>query len=318
MRDEDFSQIVIEEKGRVSLLTVEGVAKWLEQQADKDVITVAKVKVSDALACDLPDTFVVMGPEDTIYDAQQAFKNSIEKNRPRLFAVIVTENGKRTGKPIGIVTPWDLTPEEAPSEDYVFRKQEDFWNIVFEGKSILLKDTKGLNYISYLIHNPGERIHVSALQAAVEGTPIDPTAKTYSQMTGEQLKEYDLSITYGLGDAGVTLDPKAISEYKELYQSLIKDLEEAKEFGDSEKAIQLVEQVEILREQLVSASGLGGKIRKSSDSKEKIRKAVTNRIKDSLKKIQKEHRSLGLHLSQSIETGNFCSYSPDKSIPWNF
>ena len=259
-----------------------------------------------------------MGPENTVYDAQEAFRKAIETKHPRLFAIIITDNGKKTGKPIGIVTPWDLTPEESPSLDYIFSKQEDFWNIAFEGKSILLKDSKGLNYIAYLIHNPGERIHVSALQAAVEGTPIAPAAKTYSKMTGEQLEEYDLSISYGLGDAGVTLDPQAISQYKEHHQSLMEELEEAKEFGDSEKATQLEEQVEMIRDQLVSASGLGGKTRKGSDSKEKIRKAVTNRIKDSLKKIQKEHRSLGLHLSKSIETGNFCSYNPDKSIPWNF
>jgi hypothetical protein len=318
MRDNDFSQVVIKEQGKLSLLTAEGVAKWLEQQADKNDISLAKVKVGDALACDLPDTFEVMGPEDTIYDAQQAFKNSIEKNRPRLFAVLVTDNGERTSKPIGIVTPWNLTPAEAPSKDYVFRKQEDFWNIVFEGKSILLKDTKGLNYMSYLLHNPGERIRVSVLQAAVEGRQLDPSSKIYGEMSGDQLEEYDLSISYGLGDAGATLDTQSISQYKEHYQSLMEELEEAKEFGDYDRAARLREKIEMIEDQLVAASGLRGKTRKSSDSKEKVRKAVTNRIKDSLKKIQKEHRSLGLHLSKSIETGNFCSYNPDKSIPWNF
>jgi CBS domain-containing protein len=318
MRDNDFSQIVIEEKGGLSLLTVEGLAKWLEQQAENDVITIAKVKISDALACDLPDTLEVMRPEDTIYDAQQTFKNSIEKNRPRLFAIIITDSGKRTGKPVGIVTPWDLTPEEAPSQDFVFRKQEDFWNIVFEGKSILLRDTKGLNYISHLLHNPGERIHVFALQAAAEGLQIDPAGKRYSKMTREQLEEYDLSISYGLGDAGITLDPQAISEYKEHYQSLIEDLEEAKEFNDYAKAANIQDETDKIKEQLIAALGLGGKSRKSADTREKVRKAGTNNIKYSLKKIQKEHRSLGRHLDESIETGTFCSYSPKKPIPWNF
>jgi CBS domain-containing protein len=318
MRDNDFSQIVIAEKGGLSILTVERVAKWLEQQADKDVISVSKAKISDALAFDLLDTFEVMGPKDTIYEAQQAFKNSIEKNRPRLFAVIITDNGKRTGKPIGIVTPWDLTPEEAPKEDYVFRKQEDFWNIVFEGKSILLKDTKGLNYISYLLHNPGERIHVVALQAAAGGTPIDLAAKIYSKMSAEQLEEYDLSISHGPGDAGIALDPEAISQYKEEYRSFMEQLGEAKKFGDHERAAKLQETIEIIEDQLVAASGLGGRARKSADTKEKIRKAVTNSIKYSFKKIQNEHRPLGRHFDESIETGTFCSYSPKKPIPWNF
>ena len=148
MGGNDFSQIVISDKVKVSLLTAEGVAKWLEHQADKDVIRIGRVKVRDALACDISDSFVLMGAEHTVYDAQEAFKKAIEKKYPRLFAIIITDNGKRTGKPIGIVTPWDLMPEETSTSDYVFRKEGEFWNIVFEGKSILMRNNIGLQYIA--------------------------------------------------------------------------------------------------------------------------------------------------------------------------
>jgi CBS domain-containing protein len=318
MGENDFSQIVIDDKEKVLLLTAEGVAKWLELQADKDVIRLSKVKLRDALACDLPNTFVVMGPDNTVYDAQEVFKKAIERKCPRLFAIIITANGKRTGKPIGIVTPWDLQPEDAPSSDYVFRRQQYFWNIVFEGKPILLKDGKGLRYIAYLLQSPGKSIHVSTLQAASEGQQLNPSSKIYGDMSGEQLEDYDLTISQGLGDAGTTLDPRAISQYKEHCQSLRDELQEAKAFNDLQRAATLQEQIDMISDQLKSDMGLGGKARKSADSKEKIRKAVTNRIKDSLKKIQKENRSLGLHLSKAIETGTFCSYSPEKSISWNF
>ena len=318
MRDNDFSQVVIKEKGKLSLLTAEGVAKWLEQQADKDVITLAKVKVGDALACDLPDTFEVMGPEDKIYAAQQAFKNSIEKNRPRLFAVLVTDNGKKTGKPIGIVTPWDLTPAEAPSEDYVFRRKEDFWNIVFEGKSILMKNTMGLQYIAYLLQKPSVEFRVTTLQSAAKGSHVDSTASMYSKMSTEQLKQYGLSISHGLGDAGAILDSQSISEYKKYHQRLVEELERAKGHGDPDQVALLKEQIDMISAQLKAARGLRGKARKSKDDTEKVRKAVTNRIRDSLKKIKKKHRSLGVHLSKSIKTGTRCSYTPEKPIPWNF
>jgi len=43
---------------------------------------------------------------------------------------------------------------------------------------------------------------------------------------------------------------------------------------------------------------------------------VTSRIRESLGRIEKEHRELGLHLSNAIRTGNFCSYSPEKPTNW--
>lgn len=318
MRDNDFSQVVIKDRGKLSLLTAEGVAKWLEQQTDKNIITLDEVKIGDALACDLPNTFVVMGPEDTIYDAQQAFKTSIEKSRPRLFAVLITDNGKRTGKPIGIVTPWDLTPAEEPSEDFVFRKNGDFWNIVFDGKSILLKNSTGLHYIAYLLQKPGEDIRVSTLYSAARATHVDSAASIYESMSKEQLEQYGLSVSHGLGDAGAMLDPRSVSEYKEFHQNLVEELEKAKGRGDSEQVAFLKEQIGIISAQLKSARGLKGKVRKSKDEKEKARKAVANRIMESLKKIQQEHESLGLHLSNTIRTGTSCSYNPEKPIPWNF
>jgi hypothetical protein len=318
MGENDFSQVVISDKGKVLLLTAEGVAKWLELQAEKDVIRLSKVKLKDALACDLPNTFVVIGPENTSYDAKQIFKDSIEKMHPRLFAIIITDSGKRTGQPIGIVTPWDLQPEETPTEDYVFRRQEDFWNIVFEGESILLRNTKGLQYIYYLLQRPHEDFLASTLESAAKGPHGDPTAKMYDKMSTEQAEQYGLSISHGQGNAGPVLDPRAISEYKEYYQSLVEELEEAEGSGDPERVALLKDQIGHISAQLKSARGLGGKARKSADDRERARKAVTNRIKDSLKKIQKQHRTLGLHLSKAIETGTFCSYNPEKPISWDF
>lgn len=318
MKDNDFSQIVVQNGGKLALLTVEGVAKWFGQQAEKETISVAEVQVRDALSCDISDTYVVMGPENTIYDAQEAFSKAIETKHPRLFAILITDTGDRSGKPIGIVTPWDLTPEEPRPSDYVFRREGNFWNITFEREHIILKYAKGLHYIMYLLQKPRENIHVSTLQTAVEGTQAGPAAKLYNGMSAEQLEEYGLSISRGLGDAGTILDTKSISIYKEQYQSHMEELEEAERFNDPVRADQLREQIEIIKEQLATALGLGGRVRKSADSRERVRKAVTNRIKDSLKKIKKEHRSLGLHLSKAIETGTLCSYKPEKPIRWNF
>jgi len=317
MQDKDFSQVVLKEKGKLSLLTAEGVAKWLEQQADKDVITVAKVKVGEALACDLPDTYEVMGPEDTIYNAQQAFKNSIDKKRPRLYAVIITDNGGRTGKPLGIVTPWDLTPVETPCENYVFCKQEDFWNIVFEGKSILLKDNKGLHYIACLLSKPERECHVFDLLAEVEGIPAEATKDDYSTMSQQQIeKEYNLTCSFP-DDAGDILDSQAKKEIQEKMRGLREDLAEAERHNDLGLVSKYREEIESLESYISEAySTKKGRSRKAADPADKARKAVSNSISRSLKKIEHDHPSLWRHLNKAIQTGVFCSYNPESSIDW--
>ena len=168
------------------------------------------------------------------------------------------------------------------------------------------------------MQKPGVDLHVSTLRSAAKSPHVDSTASMYDRMSKEQLEQYGLSILHGLGDAGTILDSQSISEYEEYCQELVEELEEAKGSGDSERAVLLREQIDMISAQLKSARGLRGRARKSKDSKEKMRKAVTNRLRDSLNKIQKEHRSLGLHLSKAIQTGTRCSYNPEKPIPWKF
>ena len=46
------------------------------------------------------------------------------------------------------------------------------------------------------------------------------------------------------------------------------------------------------------------------------RKAVTARIRNSLKRIQARHPELGAHLAETITTGTSCSYTPLQSVEW--
>ena len=51
--------------------------------------------------------------------------------------------------------------------------------------------------------------------------------------------------------------------------------------------------------ELATAFGLGGRARKAADTGERARKAVTNRIKDAIAKIEAVHPTLGRHLADS-------------------
>jgi len=59
-----------------------------------------------------------------------------------------------------------------------------------------------------------------------------------------------------------------------------------------------------------------GAPRDTLDSAERLRKAVTNRIRESLAKVRVQHGPLGLHLANSIRTGIFCTYSPERPTAW--
>jgi hypothetical protein len=49
---------------------------------------------------------------------------------------------------------------------------------------------------------------------------------------------------------------------------------------------------------------------------ERARKAITNRIRQTLVRIRATHETLGLHLSNAVHTGTRCSYTPESPLTW--
>ena len=93
-------------------------------------------------------------------------------------------------------------------------------------------------------------------------------------------------------------------------------MEEAERFNDIGRAGRAREEIDFINVELAGAYGVGERSRRS-DSIERIRKAVTNRIRDALGRIQKAHPPLWGHLAKSVKTGVFCSYAPDTPTQWD-
>jgi tetratricopeptide (TPR) repeat protein len=180
----------------------------------------------------------------------------------------------------------------------VFRREGEYWSIAYQGRGIRLRDTKGLRYIHRLLTEPGRELHVAELTGGNRGTG------------GAEGLHRDA------GHAGPLLDAEARDAYVRRIAELQEDLAEATEWGDPERASRAREEIDAISEQLASAFGLGGRSRRAADTVERIRKAVTNRIRDGLTRIEREHTLLGRHLGNSIETGTFCVYRPDREIRW--
>lgn len=109
MQANGFSQVVVfREDEQFELLTTEGVSRWLASKIPDDLISLKESIIGDALEFEIDDTFAVMSRSKTTHDAEALFATALANKKPRIFAIIITQNGKRTETPLGIVTPWDL------------------------------------------------------------------------------------------------------------------------------------------------------------------------------------------------------------------
>ncbi len=54
----------------------------------------------------------------------------------------------------------------------------------------------------------------------------------------------------------------------------------------------------------------------TAEAVERARKAVTNRIRQTLARIANVHHALGLHLRNAVHTGTRCVYTPERPTGW--
>jgi non-specific serine/threonine protein kinase len=198
-------------------------------------------------------------------------------------------------------------------EESVFIRRGDYWTIRYQGEVAILKATRGLACLSYLLLRPERDVHVSELLA----TPIDLPVPA---LLGSLREVGCHAVTVGLRDAGATLDSRAKAEYKQRIDELRSDLKEAERFNDSYRAAKTRSEMDAISEQLATAVGLGGRNRRTASNAERARSAVTKCIRRAIQKIGDAIPSLGYHLAARIKTGYFCSYNPhpDRPVSWKF
>jgi len=106
MYERGYSQVPVLEKGQLKdLLTTNTVARWLAVQAKQGEIEVEEVYVKDVLKFrEESEGWEVISQDTNLFEVLGRFK----KFRT-LVALVITQNGQKNEKPIGIITPWDLT-----------------------------------------------------------------------------------------------------------------------------------------------------------------------------------------------------------------
>jgi len=170
----------------------------------------------------------------------------------------------------------------------VFASDGEIWTISYAGSTVFLKATKGMDDIARLLARPGDEIHCLDLAGAA----------VTDQSTGD------------------VIDDTARRRYEQRIRELHEDIEEAESNNDYGRAERAQSELDTLVEHLSAALGLAGRTRRSADTAERARSAVTQRIRSTIKRIAAVHPQLGAHLRSSMRTGIFCSYHPEHEVTW--
>ncbi|MEN3538388.1 AAA family ATPase [Microbispora sp. ZYX-F-249] len=176
-----------------------------------------------------------------------------------------------------------------------FRRDGAVWALGFGGHTVHLPDAKGLRDLHCLLSHPGADLPAVRLLAP-EGGELVVAARAMG------------------GDA--VLDEEAKARYRRRLALLDEEIDRAAERGDDGRAAEFDRERAALLAELRSASGLGGRDRRLGDEAERARKAVTARIRDVLRKLDRLHPALAAHLRAAISTGATCRYQSGHDITW--
>jgi hypothetical protein len=190
------------------------------------------------------------------------------------------------------------------ANENVFRREGDYWSVTFEGRTVRLRDLKGLRYVARLLADPAREVHVLDLVAGERGNPAETSRGA----------ERGLAYSSGL-DADVFLDAQAKAAYRRRLEEIAEDIEEAQALGNDERAAQGEAERDFLVRELARAVGLGGRDRRAGSPSERARASVTRAVRQAMARIREHHPGAGEHLDRAIRTGTYCAYLPDPRIP---
>ncbi|MGC4894641.1 ATP-binding protein [Micromonospora sp. DT31] len=202
----------------------------------------------------------------------------------------------RRGDAGGIApAPGPDTEDPARTVRPEFRPDGPVWRLAYAGRVVHLPDAKGLHDLRLLVSRPG--VDVPAVEL------LDPAAGP------------ELVAARRLG-ADPVLDDEAKARYRQHLRRLDDEIDRAASRDDGQRLAALDAERAALLDQLRTAAGLAGRSRRLGDQPERARKAVTARIRDTLRRIDERHPVLAAHLREAVTTGGTCRYLPAEPVPW--
>ena len=195
---------------------------------------------------------------------------------------------------LGTTTPDGERMHIVLEDDPVWRREGELWRVTFAGQTVHLPHRKGLEDLAALLANPTREISAEELMTGLGSGGSAPSP----------------------GGSDDVLDERARAEYARRARDIDEELAEAEARNDLGRTDALHAEREALLAEIEKASGLGGRSRRLNDPGERARKAVSARIRDSLKRLREVHSDLADHLDESVTTGSTCAYRPTTECIW--
>ena len=165
------------------------------------------------------------------------------------------------------------------------RRVGDLWEASYQGKSAYLRDAKGLHDLAALLDRP-----------ATDLAALD--------LVGPQTRDHP-------GHSEPILDRTALLAYRRRLAELDDEIATADSASDLAVRQRATDEREQLLTELRRATRPDGTSRTLGiTAAERARKAVTARIRDSIRHIAVAFPELGTHLDRTVRTGNTCRYDP--------
>jgi hypothetical protein len=189
---------------------------------------------------------------------------------------------------------------------YQFRREGDYWTLVADGRVSRLRSLRGFEYMAELLRHPFEPIYVVDLTARA--------APSESRLSVEEAAEHGLRVS-SEADIAPALDRRAREDYRARWRELLVEEAEARHDNDVGRVARIQHEIDMLAAQLAAVVGTGCG-RNGPSLKERARVNVRNCITAALRAIRQHDETLWRHLSNSIKTGTFCCYGPDRPVVW--
>jgi tetratricopeptide (TPR) repeat protein len=176
---------------------------------------------------------------------------------------------------------------KAPDDAAVFRLDGEVWTLRYAGRTVRLRDSKGLRDLAVLLARPNQQTHVGELTGAA-GLPGS--------------------------DVGPVADRRALEAYRERLRRIDAELDSVDARAGEVEALN--KEREALLAELSATTGLNGRPRVARSLAERMRKAVAYRIRHAIARVADVNPELGRHLRASVRTGTWCSYTPERRVDW--
>ena len=219
-------------------------------------------------------------------DAAVAARNDVASEAHRIGMTQLAWDAEQAGHAAG----------QAPASSGVFTRDGALWTLAYGGRTVRMRDAKGLADLAVLLASPGREVPAADLVAAA-----------------------------GVGEAGradlrlgadEVFDATARRQIRARVADLASEIAEAESWNDPERAARARQERDVLLRELTVAAGADGRARLLGDQSERARKTVTARIRDVISRIEQVHPALGAHLRASVTTGTRCAYSPPTPVAW--